>query len=495
MKIKTYLLSKLLLLLLTLTLICTGCSIGQSVGYVPPLEITGDVAQPIVIRSLSDLEMVNFQKGDRKYRGVRLLDLVESAAPVSGEHTLLLTAPDGLAAEIDGAFLESSYIVFSSENGWEAVHLHHPPSAAVKHLERIVVVSKTPAWDESINIIQPGRNLRRLTPGKLFAAGLRQISVVEGSSQQQAEGRNFTVSVYTRRLGVPVTEVLGNQIEDGFYVFGANGKVMAGQTDGFIQWRGHELRYVSSDGRSTVDSVVGIMQDPPAVGITDLYAQVVDNLDKDENILVILLDGFGYHQFAEAKERGAIPFMGSLTDAEPALSVYRPVTNAGMAAMLTGQWPDRNGVNFRERELAVPTFFQHVLDKGKTAVLLEGSMGILQTEISATLHLDLDGSGDSDDEIFAAAMTRMTDHPDVMMVHFHSIDDAGHDHGDMHAKVFETIRRNDDYVKALVEAWSGPVYILADHGMHAKGDLGYHGVFRYEDMVVPFIITEGGQTQ
>jgi hypothetical protein len=492
---KTYLLSKLLLLLLTLSLICTGCSGGQNVGYIPPLEITGDVVQPIVIRSLTDLEMINFQKGDRKYRGVRLLDLVESTAPVSGEHTLLLTAPDGLVAEIDGAFLESSFIAFSSENGWEAVHLHHPPSAAVKHLERIVVVSKTPDWDESINIIQPNRNLRRLTPGNLFAAGLREIPIAEGSSQQEAEGRNFTVSVYTRRLGVPVVEVLGNQIEDGFLVVGASGKVLSGKRDGFIQWRGHELRYVSGDGRSTVDSVVGIMQDPPAAAITDLYAQVVANLDTDQNILVILLDGFGYHQFEKAKERGDIPFMGSLTDIQPALSAYRPVTNAGMAAMLTGQWPDINGVNFRERELAVPTFFQHVLDKGKTAVLLEGSMGILQTEIAPILHLDLDGSGDSDGEIFAAAMTRMADNLDVMMVHFHSIDDAGHDHGDMHAKVFETISRSDDYVKALVEAWSGPVYILADHGMHVKEDMGYHGVFRYEDMVVPFIITEGGQTR
>ena len=121
------LLSRILPALLILLLISAGCTGVQSAGYVPALEITGDVTQPVVIRNLDDVEMTEFQKGDRKYRGVKLSDLVEAAAPVSAEHTLFLTAPDGLAAEMDGAFLDSSYIVFSTDYGWEAVHLYHPP--------------------------------------------------------------------------------------------------------------------------------------------------------------------------------------------------------------------------------------------------------------------------------------------------------------------------------------------------------------------------------
>jgi hypothetical protein len=36
------------------------------------------------------------------------------------------------------------------------------------------------------------------------------------------------------------------------------------------------------------------------------------------------------------------------------------------------------------------------------------------------------------------------------------------------------------------------VIITSDHGMHSTDTGGYHGVFRYEDMIVPYIITEGG---
>jgi len=55
----------------------------------------------------------------------------------------------------------------------------------------------------------------------------------------------------------------------------------------------------------------------------------------------------------------------------------------------------------------------------------------------------------------------------------------------------QAIRRSDDFIRALLSVWPGPVYIISDHGMHRQNDGGYHGAFRYEDMVVPFITVKG----
>ena len=67
-------------------------------------------------------------------------------------------------------------------------------------------------------------------------------------------------------------------------------------------------------------------------------------------MLVLFLDGFGYHQYLKATSEGFAPFIAGLPPSEPALSVYRPVTNAGFAAMITGTTPEENGVYSREHK-------------------------------------------------------------------------------------------------------------------------------------------------
>ncbi len=485
-------------LIVVLAMIFCGAGCSNSTiadGYVPPLEITGDVSQPLIIRDVSDLEWTEFRKGEASFQGLPLQDLIAAVEPVSDQYDVYLTAPDGLAAKLNGSGLDSSYIVLSNENGWEAIHLYHPPSAAVKHMGRIVVVCKTDRLDQTVNIVKEDSNLIQLSPGKMFADGLQEIPIAEGTSEQEVDGKKYGVSVYTRRLGVPVRDIPRLKDVDNYLVVGKEGKVVQGTADAFIQWQGSQLRYVSANGRITVDNLAGIFINPPKNAITDLYSITNQALDQSQKVLIILLDGFGYHQYVYAKENGFAPYLSSLPDAVPALASYQPVTNAGMAAMLTGQWPNVNGVFSRkQREMKVPTLFAYAMEKDKDALLLEGPIGILKTEIEPTLHLDDNLSGDSDDEILASALDKIGDGPDLLMVHFHSIDDAGHDSGDLHPTTMETIRRNDQYVRALVEEWDGKVIILADHGMHAETIGGAHGVFRYEDMLVPLIITEGGNT-
>ena len=37
------------------------------------------------------------------------------------------------------------------------------------------------------------------------------------------------------------------------------------------------------------------------------------------------------------------------------------------------------------------------------------------------------------------------------------------------------------------------IIIAADHGMHSVGNEGNHGDFRFEDLIVPYVMIEGGK--
>jgi 2,3-bisphosphoglycerate-independent phosphoglycerate mutase len=79
----------------------------------------------------------------------------------------------------------------------------------------------------------------------------------------------------------------------------------------------------------------------------------------------------------------------------------------------------------------------------------------------------------------------------MMFVHFHGLDDRGHDYGDMDQKTLEYIKTIDDYINELANHWDGKIIITADHGMHSTSESGSHGEFRFEDLIVPYVIIEG----
>ncbi|HHX74472.1 MAG TPA: hypothetical protein GX699_06185, partial [Firmicutes bacterium] len=193
-------------------------------------------------------------------------------------------------------------------------------------------------------------------------------------------------------------------------------------------------------------------------------------------VMVLYLDGFGYHQYLHAVRTGYAPFLAELPPAARALAVYRPVTNAGFAAMITGRPPGENGVWSREqKDLLVPSIFALAAGSRKKAVLIEGHIKILNTEVEPVLNPDVNGDGSTDDEIMARAADCLDQDYDLLFVHFHSIDDAGHTYGDLSQKTLRQIQVVDGYVRELVTGWEGTVIILSDHGMHQTAEGGGHG--------------------
>lgn len=278
---------------------------------------------------------------------------------------------------------------------------------------------------------------------------------------------------------------------DKAIVMGGLGEVEDIKEEGYFLVNNDVIDYVDKGRKILVQDVKGLVLNPPNKSITQAYEDI-SNFIVEEDVLFILLDGFGYHQYQYAIEKGYLSFLEGVR-AEKALSVYKPVTNAGLAAIITGKYPIENGVHSRdERELKVDSIFKLAEDLDKKTIYLEGNIGILKTEIEPLLHLDENGDGFTDDEVFQATMDAIGEGYNFIFTHFHGIDDCGHSYGDLSKETMEFIKGIDGYLKEMVSNWKGKVIITSDHGMHSTEEGGDHGEFRYEDLMVPYIVLEGG---
>ena len=61
---------------------------------------------------------------------------------------------------------------------------------------------------------------------------------------------------------------------------------------------------------------------------------------------------------------------------------------------------------------------------GKAAAYIEGNVSLIEIGIPPILSLDLNGENGTDDEVFHNSMKHLD--VDLLVVHFHGIDDAAH---------------------------------------------------------------------
>jgi predicted AlkP superfamily pyrophosphatase or phosphodiesterase len=84
---------------------------------------------------------------------------------------------------------------------------------------------------------------------------------------------------------------------------------------------------------------------------------------------------------------------------------------------------------------------------------------------------------------------------DLLLVHFHGIDDACHNFAPHSQEALTVINKTDELVRELCRMWPGKVIITADHGQHEvdeDGKKGNHGDFRASDLFIPLLTREAG---
>jgi len=465
--------------------------------FIPELKITGDVRNIIKISDpdiFKDTSILN--TGGYKIDTFSLRKLIDYGEPFSQQNKILVTGCDGKTAELDYEELSSSYIAFDSEDGWHSINLKHPVSTKIKRIKEIAVIAKGAVIDfeYGLSVIDPDENLLSITPGQAYGRTTEYLEL-EGDVSMEKDGDQLGASIYSKKKVLGIEELLDNGTYEKLVVMGRDGNIIYTGNTGLIELEDNHFNYIDGlSGEITVNDLAGIMIDYPGASITDVYHDSIYYLGRGDKVMVIILDGFGYHQYKHAAENGYIPFMENSRNTVIASSVFRPVTNAGLAAMFTGKPPAENGIHDREdREPMVPTVFNNIVQDNKKALYIEGDIQILKTEIEPVLNIDHNNDGYIDDDIFRYSMENINDGFDFVVIHFHSIDDMGHDYGDIVPETMDTIKRLDSYVDALVSGWDGQVIVTADHGMHTVSDGGSHGEFRYEDMFVPYIVFSVGQ--
>lgn len=236
---------------------------------------------------------------------------------------------------------------------------------------------------------------------------------------------------------------------------------------------------------------------------TQTYYDALEGLEKNQSVLVILLDGLGYSQYMEAMESGNGAFLKTVPIAEKVETYMPSISPVGLANMVTGVPPKEHGITERGKmELQVSDLFEKTNEMEKSAVYLEGDMSLIGTSLKPLLHIDKNQDGYTDDEVYARAILEVgnlhkgeanlqqnqENVADLLFVHFHGIDDASHNYGPTSEEAKDRTRTIDEYLKRLTQGFTGRLIISADHGQHTGVDgKGEHGTDCSEDLQVPYI--------
>jgi hypothetical protein len=244
-----------------------------------------------------------------------------------------------------------------------------------------------------------------------------------------------------------------------------------------------------TDIAPTVAAALGIPAPAQATG-QPLETPSVDH------VLLIFLDGFGYVRYTEALDDGLIPYLATLDAPFVALTTYPPCTAAATASLFTGAPSTVHGVTERNiRQTEVETLFDVANAAGLQVKAVEGnalSFNLRNADI--VLSGDRDGNGGTDDNVLSNALAALEEGmPDLFFVHFHGIDDAGHEYGPGAPAEQAKITEVDAAVEQIIAAVPSDtlIVILADHGMHQVYEeerQGNHGHLVERDMFIPIFI-------
>lgn len=449
------------------------------------LVISGDIEFSGPLNDFG--ELFEFEKITFENQEVYAIDtsiLLTGLKQRSKEFTLYLKADDGFMVGIDGNTLFGTYIAYVPSEGWCYVSDKHPVNSRVKRIAGCTVVSKETLKD--FNVIKDGKD-------HFYSYG--EMELLMNEMLYVTDGVTSLDGIEIEVMKVKKVKAVSDFLEEGDLVMIAteDGDLIYEYGNaGYLEFSQDNIRYHSKDLLTTYQNVLGIMINPPSGSIKDHYGDVIHYLDQGEKVLSIFVDGFSYKQYEAITRDGDADFLDQLTSIVPATVGFKPVTNVGFTTMLTGVDPSVHGVHDRSYRIPeVPTVFDYCEALNIDHGLIEGDVRILQLETETFLNLDENNNGITDDEIHRYALEHIGDY-DYVMVHYHSVDEFGHDFGPFSEETIGEIKLIDSYIEALVQNWDGKVIILADHGMHSTETAGDHGIFCVDDFVVPYGIFNGG---
>lgn len=462
--------------------------LAHTPGCIPPLKVIGDVANVVVLKDpneIGKLEEITFQ--GTPYQAAKLGDIIKKARPVGNAGQLHLVGLDGFSSAIKAQELDDCYLVFTAQNGWEAVNLKHPMSSNVKMLTEIVVVSDGSAGDFAFQVIDPAANLVRITPGQLLTRSITEYPYAEGKAVVQNGGKNYESQIFTRRRVFKLSDLTTVKNGDSFLVMDQKGHCRLVNNSGYFEVRDNYINYLQPETRTILEKVKGVIVRPPAVSIMDTYYNAQHYLEGGEKVLIVVLDGLTYHQYIAAAEKGYAPFLNNYGTTVKASGVYPPELNVGLAALLTGKAPEENGIiSGKDRQLKAASILAEAKRLKKRTLFLEDDLKQLETEIQPVLITDQNADGNTDEELYKTILANLDKGYALIVARFHGINNAGQRSGELALPTMQAIGATDRYLAEIVGKWPGRVIIAANQGERTGRLAGTEVMFSRDNMIIPY---------
>jgi predicted AlkP superfamily pyrophosphatase or phosphodiesterase len=140
------------------------------------------------------------------------------------------------------------------------------------------------------------------------------------------------------------------------------------------------------------------------------------------------------------------------------------------------------------------TLFDVAAQENLEVIAVEGhSLAFNLRNTETILSGDRDENGFTNDNVFENSLEVIrSDMPDLLYIHFHDIDDMGHQYGPFSSEYETSIIQVDSYLEEIFTRLPEDtlITIFADHGMHKTEDGGNHGTLTAADLIIPIIFIE-----
>ncbi len=468
---------------LLLVILFSGCTSFEGYPENSAFFVVGDVEQTVKFSGNDVDGYYDITDEGIDYKAVSLETVITMATPITDDYSVLLVGKDGLTSEISNNKLNDCHIAYTDALGWQHITNSYPISSRIKLIDKIVVVSNDVKNDYAG--FSDDQQTTFLSAGSIYKSGYSHVLNFEGKSEIGGE----TVTVYTRTVTVPLSQLLDFESSIGIYTKDGNSFHDRPNENSAVLFLDNSISYIKSSGE-IVENVAGIVSDPSLFSISELYGDILRFIQNGEKVFVIELDGFGKNIYDKADEQGFIPFISSL-DLQTANAFYPTISNVNLATMVTGKKPFETGVLKRgDKEFNGQDIFEVLKEQGKTSVYIEGSMTLLDTSIQPILSVPKEGES-SDVAVFNNTLEAIKQNPDFIYTHFHGIDDDATEFGPYSEQNMATVQQIDSFVKQLADIFDGTIIIIADHGVDEFEDAGAHGFVSKNNIIVPYIIYKG----
>jgi hypothetical protein len=486
----------LIIIILTFAVGISACKSNKTNSESIIIIFDGDIENGYQSIDLSKISKIEYSykedNEDVKGQGWDLEPILETLKMHSNENYLLITsASDGVSAKIDANLTDKLYIYQDSDGLICTKGPKYPRCTGIKNISEITVIAKDSS--EILNNIESTPNykskfqsyvnygIKILTPLKtdLKTFGSAKLNLFSLSAENEMLGNLADKYLINKTLSVDSFTGRSNNI-----AYLENGDIVLNSDNLGLSWKQGKLFLEGKDS-----PILGFTTNVTKT-ILDAYSEMKKSIDNDEKVMLIIPDGFSWIQ-AQDFEADLDILKASLAKSY-VTSTNRAISPVALASILTGKTPFVTKINFAEGESRAvlkpqaEDIFEYATKKDKKVKYIEGSGNLIITSVEPKYSLN-------DNAVYQNTKQAITSGDDLIVTHFHEIDDINHEYGANSSEAKSKCIEIDSYIKDLKNQFSGKIIIVPDHGHiplidEDNKNYGDHGYFDYQDMYVPYFI-------